>query len=174
MAPIDPAFEPAVHRADANGLIASHGNLIVSVLWARTTAEHVDALRTRTAAVINEHDTFLSGVVVTQARTSDAPDAATRRSLSELIAETEATGLGTAFIVTADGFVGSAIVALLSGLFLIARSKEPSAAFRTIEPAAAWLDARARDGARAWRTGEMTSVLRRMYEIGESARASYG
>jgi len=148
-----------LHYRDDTGLIAHHQNLVVTLHWRHPTVPMVNDLRALTDEVVAEHDRFASAIVVIGERLPDTPDADTRRALVDLVRHTKETGLGTAFVVMAGGFLTGAAVALLSGLFTLARTREPSQAFRELEPAAAWLEKMLRVHHTPWRPGEVSRVL---------------
>ena len=87
------------------------------------------------------------------------PDAATRAALVEVVKHTKETGLATAFVVMPGGFFTGAAVALLSGLFTLARTREPSQAFRELGPAAEWVEGHLRNHDPAWTTGDALRVF---------------
>lgn len=148
-----------LQRHDSLGLIASHKNLVVSMHWGRTTLGHADELSQSIAEMVSIHERFASVVIVVGNDILHAPDAQTRERLRQLVEDTTTSGLGTAFIVTQGGFLGSAAVALLSGLFVLSRSPEPNRAFRTIGPAAAWLQGHLADGPTPWQPREVHETL---------------
>ncbi|MGH1341787.1 MAG: hypothetical protein ACRBN8_09565 [Nannocystales bacterium] len=148
-----------LRRHDALGLIATHKNLVASMHWGRTTLGHVDELAQSVAELVRLHERFVTVVVVTGADLMHAPDPATRARLRQLVEDTAQTGLGTAFVVTRGGFLGSAVVSLLSGLFVLSRSREPNRAFRTTTAAAPWLQDLLTDGAPPWQPGEVARTL---------------
>ncbi len=86
----------------------------------------------------------------------------------ELIAETESVGLGTAFMVLRGGFLGGAAVALLSGLFMLSRSREPNRAFRRGEDTTAWVQDMLADGPCAWAPGEVQAAVDAILAKGET------
>ena len=153
------AITPAVRRHDALGLIATYKNLVVSMHWGRPMSGHADELAQCVAEVVSLHERFVTVVVVTGGEVLHAPDTQTRARLRQLVADTADTGLGTAFVVTRGGFLGSAAVSLLSGLFVLSRSPEPNRAFRTIGTAAPWLEDLLADGSTPWQTTEVLEAL---------------
>jgi len=150
--------EPVVARLDDDGLIASHKNLIVSVHWHAPSLALAEALERHTAEVVAEHGRFASIVLVTGDRRLSAPEGLARSKLQALVSDTKETGLGTAIVVTRAGFVAGTVVALLSGLFTLARTREPNKAFRALAPAAQWLEPHLRASATPWRDGEVLTV----------------
>lgn len=159
------ASRPLLRRHDENGLIASYKNLMMSVHWGATTRSHADDLKTHTAELVRQHHKFASMVLVSGPRMPEAPDAETRESLRQLIEQTEDTGVGTAFVVTAGGFLGGAAVALLSGLFILSGSREPHKAFRTVSPAADWLQGCVASGPTRWDAGEVQAAIRAVTDL---------
>lgn len=153
------AHATETRRHDALGLIASRENLIVSMHWGRPSLEHVEELADAVAELVAVHKRFATVVLVTGDRILHAPDPETRERLRQLVEDTTETGLGTAFVVTRGGFLGSAAVALLSGLFLLSRSPEPNQAFRTIEAAAPWLQEQLVHGPVDWQPNEVHETL---------------
>ncbi|MEM6292393.1 MAG: hypothetical protein AAGA54_14055 [Myxococcota bacterium] len=159
---------PVFRRHDGYGLIASHKNLVVSMHWGITTLDHAKDLRAYTADVVATYERFASMVIVAGRQILEAPDGPTRDELKALIAETESVGLGTAFVVLRGGFLGGAAVALLSGLFILSRSREPNRAFRDGETAATWLHAQLTEGPCAWSPGEVRATLQSVLSTGET------
>ncbi len=157
-----------LRRHDGLGLIASHKNLVVSMHWGRTTLGHADELTQCVAELMTEHKRYASVVIVTGHEVVHAPDAQTRERLRQLVEDTADSGLGTAFIVTMGGFLGGAVVALLSGLFVLSRSPEPNKAFGTIEPAAAWLQGMLAEGPTRWMAGEVEDTLEAIVALGSA------
>lgn len=127
--------------------------------WGRTNLGHADELAQSVAEMVSTHERFASVVIVAGDHVLHAPDAQTRERLRQLVEDTITSGLGTAFVVTQGGFLGSAAVALLSGLFVLSRSPEPNRAFRTIGPAATWLQGYLAEGPTPWQPAEVLETL---------------
>jgi hypothetical protein len=130
---------PIVEYVDGHALLGRHRNLFLGVWWARATLAHVDAVRTCCGTVLGEHRTFASAILVLEGEGIFSFAEGVRGGMAEVVAETEDSGVGTAFIIHRGGFVGGAIRAFLSGVFLVARTKEPQRAFADLDPAATWL-----------------------------------
>jgi hypothetical protein len=163
---------PEVRRHDTCGLIGSYKNLVVSFHWGTTTLSHADDLKTYIAEVLQRYPRFLSAVLVSGPGLPEAPDAKTRDSLRQLIEQTEDTGIGTAFIVTSRGFLASAAVALVSGLFVLSRSREPHRAFRDVETAGDWLAGCSDTGTTPWDPGELQAALQALVALDPRARSA--
>lgn len=156
---------PTLRHHDDGGLIAHHKNLVASVHWKPPSLEQANALVALTEELVAEHGRFGSAILVTGERLIGTPDPETREVLIQLIRDTKETGLGTAFVITAGGFFTGAAVALLSGLFTVARTREPSQAFRELGPAATWLDTHLQAHTVPWETGEVATFLDRATEL---------
>ncbi len=159
------SVRPTLRHHDDGGLIAHHKNLVASVHWKPPSQGQAKALVALTEELVAAHGRFGSAVLVTGKRLMGTPDPETREVLTQLIRDTKETGLGTAFVITAGGFFTGAAVALLSGLFTVARTREPSQAFRELAPAATWLDTHLRTHTVRWEADEVATFLDRTLEL---------
>lgn len=158
---------PVVHLVDDSALIASERNLIVGAWWHAAKGAHVEAFRECARRILAEHDKFLSALLIMDGEGVFTFSDEVRRGATELVRETEAQGAGTALVVLRPGFVGAAIRAFLSGVFLVARSKEPQKAFVDTHAAANWLAGclRASDPATNLTAEDLDATLTRTLEL---------
>lgn len=156
---------PTLHYRDDGGLIAHHKNLIASMHWKPPSLQQATSLVGLTEDLVARYGRFGSALLVTGERLIGTPDAATREVLLQLIRDTKETGLGTAFVIMSGGFLTGAAVAMLSGLFTVARTREPSQAFRELRPASVWLDTHLQTHDVAWQDGEVATFLDRSMEL---------
>ncbi len=80
-----------------------------------------------------------------------------RREAAEVSKRDDIYGLGTAHIITLEGFKGTATRAFLNTIFLLARAKTPTKVFATPEEAAPWLVSRLGDD---WTVEEIVDLCR--------------
>lgn len=169
---VTPMNEPVIVRADDAAIIGYDGNLLLGAWWHAATLDHVEALREATARCLEGAQGFCTAVVALDASGvfSFADDV--RKALVELVSETEETGKGTAFIVMRRGFMGAAMRAFMTGVFLVSRTKEPSRAFALPGPGAAWLAERFRqfDPGTTHTTEAIETVLTRLCARAEEQR----
>jgi len=156
------AVVPRIRHRDQHALIATHKNLLIGVYWDFAVLEHIPVLRQSVQDILAEHDDgFATVVVVTGQRMLQGFNAEVRQGLADLVADTQDTGLATAFVVRRDGFVGAAVRSVLSGLFLFGRSREPNAVFPAVPRAASWLEEHLTGPSQRtlWEPGEVQQTL---------------
>lgn len=154
--------EPTIKHRDDTAIVATHKNLLIAVFWDFATLEHAHSVRDTCRQLVRDHDDgFATAVLITGERIMTTFNAEVRRELTDLVKETENTGVGTAFVIMREGFIAATLRAILSGLFLVARSREPNRAFATRRAAAGWLEQQliGQGKTTRWETGEVESVL---------------
>ena len=161
-----------VHHVDDAALIATQRNLVVGVWWRSARVVHVDAFRASTSGVLARHAGFATALVVMEGDGVFSFTEDVRRGATELVRETESSGVGTALVVLRRGFIGAAVRAFISGVFLLARSKEPQRAFADVRTAAAWLAGclLASEPHSGWTAEALEDGLREALALADAAR----
>ncbi len=163
--------EPTIEHTDDTATIAVCKNLLVAEFKDFATLEHANVIRDACRRLVRDHeDGFGTVVLMTGERTLSAFNAEVRRELTDVVKETEDTGLGTAFVIMREGFAAATLRAVLSGLFLMARSREPNRAFQTPQSAASWLEQLliGDDKTTPWLPGEVETALAAVLDSSQS------
>lgn len=125
---------------DVDGSVARLRNLCIVRIGGRPSVPHIRAMGMAYKECIAEYP---EGVVLlaicapTLSMAHFSEDV--RAAILHLARTTKEGSIGSAFVISGDGLLTSALRALVSGVFLVAKSNEPYRMFPTVAAASEWV-----------------------------------
>lgn len=154
-------------EADENWACGVAGRLVVAVWRTRTTPARVHLLHAHVKAVMRVHARTGFALCVVAEAEAASPDLEARVLIADMMRDAGAHLRGTACVVSARGFSGAAIRAIITGLSLVAREPYPTRVFAAPADAAAWLAERLHES-----TSELAEAIERVRAEGRTSLAS--
>ena len=137
MAPAVHSAEPRIAYADAGGVIAVVGPLMIMDWRGQVDARHLAAIRAEHFALLRRYPEGTVGIHLT-GDTVRLPGGSDRTATFELGRQTASSTRAVGVLIAAEGFIASALQSFAIGLFAtFGRAKAKS--FRELPPLCQWL-----------------------------------
>ncbi len=149
----------ALHDDGVLRIVASR-NLMVNVWFSAPTVAQVRAFGRVGVALTRKHPRG-AGLINVMLRGKASFSEDVREELVKLM-KTGIFRLGTAHIVLADGFTGTAVRAFMSTVILLGRPSVPNKVFGDLNAAAAWYAPLLAGGAEAWSAAEIAALVQQV------------
>ncbi len=167
----DRLFLVRIIHADQGATVAVERNLTATYFVDRPLAAHVRAMDSAWKKASSQHPGSVATIVIA-GETTWVPEFSEdfRRATTAFVARTEAGSVGSAFVLSGNGLLNSALRAFISGVFLLSRSREPYRVFQEPGLAAEWISGVASVGVE-WSRDDVLRVITGVMESRSSPRA---